>query len=309
MAGKMNFYEKNVIAAAALVFVSWTAKARTDAAQISPDPTPATKNVKDAAEMILIPGGSFLMGSTMEDVDKQFLDTGLPEDWKTYTQDEQPRHLKTLPAYYIYKYEVTNQQYKAFIAASGHRPPPHWKGMDYPDGKAKHPVVEVNWDDAMAYCAWAGTRLPSEAEWEYAARGAAPANGTSSRAFPWGNTWDRTLSNNASLHAGKEIQNAEDWKEWYEGDQKARFPLTSRVGSFCKSASPFGVHDMAGNAWEWCAGFQVSYSKQGDQENKLRARRGGSWANVALHIRSADRQGAPQEDLNLYTGFRCVKSP
>ena len=66
---------------------------------------------------------------------------------------------------------------------------------------------------------------------------------------------------------------------------------------------------MAGNAWEWCAGFQGSYSKQGDQENKLRARRGGSWANVALHIRSADRQGAPQEDLNLYTGFRCVKSP
>ena len=66
---------------------------------------------------------------------------------------------------------------------------------------------------------------------------------------------------------------------------------------------------MAGNAWEWCAGFQVSYAKQVDQENKLRARRGGSWANVALHIRSADRQGAPQEDLNLYTGFRCVKSP
>ena len=66
---------------------------------------------------------------------------------------------------------------------------------------------------------------------------------------------------------------------------------------------------MAGNAWEWCAGLQVTYSKQADQESKLRARRGGSWANVALHIRSADRQGAPQEDLNLYTGFRCVKTP
>ena len=108
------------------------------------------------------------------------------------------------------------------------------------------------------------------------------------------------------------VQNAEDWKKWYEGDQKSLFPLTSRVGSFPKSVSPFGVHDMAGNAWEWCAEIQAPYPDQRAdeaQDQKLRARRGGSWANVALHLRSADRQGAPHDDLNIYTGFRCVKLP
>ena len=270
------------------------------------------KNAKDAAEMVLIPGGSFLMGTTVEEIDAQFLDTGLPEDWKKHAlDDELPRHKRTLQPFCIYKYEVTNEQYKAFIVATGHRPPPHWKGKDYPEEKGKHPVVEVSWDDAQAYCLWSGTRLPTEAQWEYAARGAGSVDGKPSRVFPWGNHWDRRLSNNCSLHAGKEIQNAADWKTWYEGDQKSQFPLTSRIGSFPKSVSPFGIHDMAGNAWEWCAEMQAPYPGQlADRRNKkLRARRGGSWANVALHIRSADRQGAPQDDLNLYTGFRCVKLP
>ena len=270
------------------------------------------KNSTDGAEMIWMAGGGFLMGSTRPEVDAQFRDAGLPEDWKKYTLDEEPRHQRTIEPFYIYKYEVTNCQYKAFIDATGHTPPPHWKGEDYPADKGDHPVVEVRWDDAVAYCRWAGTRLPTEAQWEYAARGAAPEDGQPSRVFPWGNTWDRRLSNNASLHAGKELQNAADWKVWYGGDQKSLFPLTSRVGSFPKSVSPFGVHDMAGNAWEWCADIQAPYPDQraADAENKkLRSRRGGSWANVALHIRSADRQPAAHDDLNLYTGFRCTKLP
>ncbi len=275
----------------------------------SPNPI---KNRKDGAEMILIPGGSFLMGSTKEEVDAQFRETGLPEDWKEHTRDEEPRHKRTLKPFYIYKYEVTNEQYKAFIDASGHRSPPHWKGKKYPTDKGNHPVVEVSWDDAQAYCRWAGTRLPSEAEWEYAARGAASADGKPSRAFPWGDNWDRKLCNNSSFHAGKDLQNADDWNEWYKGDQKSRYPLTSPGGSFPKSVSPFGVHDMAGNAWEWCAEIHAPYPQQKPddaKDKKMRARRGGSWANVALHIRSADRQPAAQGNLNLYTGFRCVKNP
>ena len=273
---------------------------------------PAVTNAKDGAEMILIAGGSFLMGSTKPEIDAQFRDTGLPEEWKKHTLDEEPRHQRTIEAFYIYKYEVTNGQYKTFIDATGHKPPPYWNGKDYPTDQENHPVVPVSWDDATAYCRWAGTRLPSEAQWEYAARGPAPAGGGPSRVFPWGNSWDRRLSNNASLHAGRELNNAEDWKEWYEGDQKSLFPLTSRVGSFPKSVSPFGVHDMAGNAWEWCAEVQAPYPSQRVEDaadKKLRARRGGSWANVALHIRSADRQGAAHDDLNIYTGFRCAKLP
>jgi iron(II)-dependent oxidoreductase len=214
--------------------------------------------------------------------------------------------------FYISKYEVTNEQYGKFLAAAGHRAPPHWKGKEFPKGKGKHPVVEVSWDDAQAYCDWAGTQLPSEAQWEFAARGPEPADGKPSRCFPWGDRWDRTLSNNGSLHADRELTSADDWKKWYEGDQKANYPLTMPVGSFPKSASPFGIEDMAGNAWEWCAEIQAPYPDQNSEEapdKKLRARRGGSWANVAMHIRSADRQPAPQDDLNIYTGFRCVKLP
>ena len=273
------------------------------------------KNERDSATMILVPAGTFLMGSTRSEVDAQFQDTGLPDDWKKYTQDEEPRHERTVKSFYIYMYEVTNRQYRAFTAATGHRTPPHWKDKDLEEFlkvKGDHPVVEVSWDDAQAYCRWAGTRLPSEAEWEYAARGAAPAEGKSSPAFPWGDKWNRRLMNNASLHANRELTSAKDWTTWYEGDQKANYPLTTRGGSFPKSASPFGVHDMAGNAWEWCEEIQAPYPKQNPDDapdSKLRVRRGGSWANVALHIRSADRQPAAHDDLNIYTGFRCAKSP
>ena len=292
-----------------LFFLSFACSVR---AEEKPKKLTTVKNAKDSAEMILVPGGSFLMGSTRPEIDAQFRDTGLPEEWKEHTLDEEPRHQRILEPFYLYKYEVTNGQYKSFLDATGHKPPPYWKGKDYPTDKEDHPVVQVSWDDAMAYCHWAGTRLPTEVQWEYAARGPSPGDGLPSRVFPWGNTWDRRLSNNASLHAGKEIQSASDWKKWYESDQKSLFPLTSRVGSFPKSASPFGVHDMAGNAWEWCAEIQAPYLKQKVEDaakKKLRARRGGSWANVAMHIRSADRQPAPHDDLNLYTGFRCAKLP
>ncbi len=277
----------------------------------SDKPERTRTNRRDGAKMVLVPSGTFLMGSTREDVDPQFSETGLPDDWKKYTDDEAPRHPRHMDAFYMYRYEVTNKQYKKFMDATGHRAPPHWKGREYRRGRADHPVVEVNWNDAMAYCRWAGTSLPSEAQWEYAARGAskqgADGQWQSGRAFPWGDRWDRTLCNNSSFHAGSDITSAKTWTVWYEGKQKANYPLTTPVGRFWRSRSPFGIDDMAGNAWEWCLDYQMPY--QGDTPPKtstLRARRGGSWANVALHLRSADRQGAPASDLNLYTGFRCV---
>ena len=274
--------------------------------------TSSIHNAQDGAEMVLIPRGTFLMGSTEKEVEEQIQDAGLPEEWKSHLLDEQPRHSRTVEAFYIYKYEVTNQQYKAFIEATGHRAPGYWGGSDFPAGKGNHPVVEVSWDDAQTYCQWAGTSLPTEAQWEYAARGAPSAEGQSSRVYPWGDKWDRTLSNNSSFHAGKELQDADTWGAWNDGDQKSLFPLTTPGGAFPKSISPLGVHDMAGNAWEWCAEIQAPYPDQKAEEAEkktFRARRGGSWANVALHIRSADRQAAAQDDINYYTGFRCVKTP
>ena len=268
-------------------------------------------NRRDGAKMVLVPAGQFLMGSPPEDVGPQFTETGLPVDWKKYTDDEAPRHARSIDAFYMYRYEVTNSQYHKFTTATGHRTPPHWKGPKYLKGRADHPVVEVTWDDATAYCRWAGTSLPSEAQWEYAARGAAKKDAQGklkpSPAFPWGNNWDRTLCNNSSYHFGSDLLSAKAWTKWYEGKQKVNYPLTTKVGSFPRSRSPFGIDDMAGNAWEWCLDYQLPYQTDTlPTKSTLRSRRGGSWANVALHLRSADRQGAPAGNLNLYTGFRCV---
>lgn len=258
--------------------------------------------------MVLIPDGRFLMGTSKGEVNAQFKEAGLPDDWKTHVLDEEPRHQKTVKAFYLYKHEVTNAQYKVFIDATEHRVPAHWKGRDYIEGRGNHPVVEVSWDDAAAYCQWAGTRLPTEAEWEYAARGGSATE--PSRAYPWGDKWDRTFCNNSSYHAGTDLTSGPTWNEWYAKDPSS-YPLTTPVGSFPQSVSPFGIHDMAGNAWEWCAEVQAEYPelKQPEEagDNPSRARRGGSWANVALHLRSADRQSASQDNLNLYTGFRCAK--
>lgn len=276
-----------------------------------PTPPATAQNAKDGAEMVLVPRGRFLMGSTPADIGPQFDRTGLPEDWKKYTDDEAPRHARTMDAFYMYRYEVTNAQYARFTAATGHRSPPHWNGATPPAGKENHPVVEVSWNDARAYCRWAGTQLPSEAQWEYAARGAGTKDNQGQLqpgpGFPWGSQWDRLLCNNSSYHAGHDLVSAQAWNEWYDGQEKTAYPLTTEVGAFPQSRSPFGIDDMAGNAWEWCLDYQLPYQTDTlPTKTTLRARRGGSWANVALHLRSADRQGAAAGNLNLYTGFRCV---
>jgi formylglycine-generating enzyme required for sulfatase activity len=128
----------------------------------------------DPNRMVLIPAGSFLMGT----------DTRLP--------DEGPQHRVTLPPYYIDVYEVTNLQYKKFNDATNGRSPAHWRNRTFPKGKADHPVVFVTWDNANEYCRWAGKRLPTDQEWEKAARG------TDGRMFPWGDEFS-TLKANTPL--------------------------------------------------------------------------------------------------------------
>ncbi|MDP6359904.1 MAG: SUMF1/EgtB/PvdO family nonheme iron enzyme, partial [Planctomycetota bacterium] len=169
---------------------------------------PSTKN------MILIPYGEFIMGSDDGD------------------QDERPVRKVILDAYYIDRTEVTNAQYKKFIEATGHRAPKaslavhlpfEWQDRSFPSGRANHPVVLVSWEDALAYALWAGKRLPTEAEWEKAARG------NEARKYPWGDRWSRRRCNSS---------------------ESALF-TTTPVGNFPEGVSPFGGLDMAGNVWEW----------------------------------------------------------
>ena len=225
-------------------------------------------------EMILIPAGEFLMGS----------DPSVDE----YARDrEQPQHTLYLPDYYLAKTLVTNAQYAAFVQATGHTQPGHWKGGKPPGGKEDHPVVNVSWHDAIAYCRWLSEttdrpyHLPSEAEWEKGARG------SDGRIWPWGNRWDVERSNTL-----------EDAK----GD-------TTPVGAYPQGASPYGLLDMVGNVWEWTRSVYKDYpyvleDGQEDLESAgVHVLRGGSWSNDQFLARCVSRGRDLSSDA---VGFRLV---
>ncbi len=224
--------------------------------------------------MVLVPAGEFIMGSQAGD------------------PDEQPAHRVYLDAYYMDKFEVTVGMYDAFLKAAGMDPPPDWEIMN----KAQHqrrPVVNVDWADAATYCKWAGKRLPTEAEWEKAARG------TDGRTYPWGNDPPTRLHANY----GKEKWN----------DHGALVP----VGALDDGKSPYGIYDMAGNVWEWTSDwYDKSYYRNSPAQNpkgaasgETKVVRGGSWFKVPQDLRSASRVDGKRSGRLSGNGFRCAKTP
>jgi formylglycine-generating enzyme required for sulfatase activity len=234
----------------------------------SSDPAKAPPAPEDRAEMIPVPAGEFWMG-------------GDAYRW------EAPRHRVYLDAFSIDKHEVTNVSYRQFMKATGHAAPSYWSDAKW--NGALQPVVGVSWLDADAYCQWAGRRLPTEAEWEKAARG------TDAREYPWGNQWDSGRANSL----------------------ESRVDRTVAVGSYPSGVSPYGVHDMAGNVWEWVADWFDSdyYSRspdrdpQGPSSGSLKVLRGGSWLNGPTSLRAANRSSRTPVDPSRYIGFRCAKGP
>jgi formylglycine-generating enzyme required for sulfatase activity len=227
-------------------------------------------------EWIEIPAGEFVMGSLLGKLGRLF-----------NIQEELPQRKVYVPAFQIAKYPVTNAQYKAFIDATGYKPPWAWSTLDvtghrppssplgnmYLDGTANHPVVTVSWYDAMTFCQWAGCRLPTEIEWEKAARG------TDGRRYPWGNRWR------------KELCNASDLGHCY----------TTPVGKFSPAGdSPYGVADMVGNGWEWTDSWY-------DEEHKRRVLRGGGLGGGRFNARCTIRIGCEPSKMGDYFGFRCAK--
>ncbi len=235
--------------------------------------------LKDSSVMIRIPAGVFTMGSD---------DGG---------SGEKPVHQVYLDEYYIDKYEVTNRQYKKFCDATGrsYPPDPDFLAMaNYITNYPSYPVVNVSWEDAKAYCNWAGKRLPTEAEWEKAARG------TDARKYPWGNS---------EPNAGG-IYRANYDPGSYTEDGYAR---TAPVGSFERGASHYGCLDMAGNVWEWCNDWydenhynaSPRNNPQGPLSGSYRVLRGGSWGIDARYLRCAYRFRLDPSYRNYYLGFRC----
>jgi len=242
-------------------------------------------NQQDGAEMVLIAAGDFLMGSPKSEG----------------SDDEHPQHSIYLDAYYIYKYEVTNEQFAHFVRETGYNTGGDWKKYATA-GRNKHPVVCVNWDDAMAYCQWAGGSLPTEAQWEKASRG------TDGRLYPWGNLWNGQKCN------------------WYKGPKIAVMANiyekrgTTPVGSFSTDVSPYGIFDMAGNVWEWCSDkYNENYYKYSPSKNPISDShsgfgqdyvvRSGSWLNDKAGLfRCANRRKLTLEHRCSRLGFRVCSS-
>jgi serine/threonine-protein kinase len=192
------------------------------------------------------------------------------------------RRVVWLDAFYVDRLPVTNAAYRRFVEVTGHEPPKTW-------GPPDHPVTHVSWLDAQAFAAWAGKRLPTEAEWEKAARG------TDGRKYPWG----RTEPDETRANFGK----------------RARGPV--RAGSFPDGASPYGVLDLAGNVWEWCDDADdPDFYEKGPARNPrspsgggARVVRGGSWLYGARALRTYARTSFAPDVRFAGGGFRCARSP
>lgn len=219
-------------------------------------------------EMIAIPAGSFMMGSDS-------------------SPDAKPPYKVDVAAFSLDKFEVSNGDFKQFVTATSYQTDAEKAGEKgwtaFADGKDDHPVVKVSWNDANAFCKWAGERLPTEAEWEYAARG------KDALAFPYGNTFDPKNQN------GK--------------DSGVRG--TTAVGSYPAGASPFGVLDMAGNVWEWTNDVAKHYPGNTNQSklygDNLYIVRGGGWFDTQDHLTTFNRNSATAVTANDDLGFRCAK--
>ena len=257
----------------AIVFVvmslSWAA---IDLGSLTPDPITTMIAEIDGMELVYVIAGEFIMGS------------------EHGAEDESPVHSVYLDAFWIDKTEVTNKMYRLCVDEMECDQP----GITifyHDDTFANHPVVDVTWEDANEYCTWAGRQLPTEAQWEKAARG------TDGRIYPWGNFWDGELIN------------------W--GESKNEYRSTSPVGIFGSGASPYGAQDMIGNVWEWVADwYSGDYYQDSPFENPTgpesgfeRGHRGGSWYDYKFNLRASNRDRNTPHFPDLGIGFRCILSP
>ena len=258
-------------------------------------------------ELVEIPAGAFLMGDRKGD------------------RNERPEHRVYLDGYKMGVHPVTNAQYGRFVEAGGYEEREFWtpEGWDWKVkhfttlpafwhderwNKPDHPVLGVSWYESLAFSRWAGLRLPTEAEWEHAARG------EKRRSYPWGDEWDHEKACCAEYWAHKDLHTYEEWDlEFWEKYLEDRDDRTKEVGSFPEGASPFGCLDMAGNVWEWVEDWYGPYpataqvDPRGPREGKGRVARGGSWGAHVRECRATARIELPPQTRGGAVGFRlCV---
>ena len=236
-------------------------------------PTPTPDKPTTPPNMAYVEGGDFMMGRNTDDGGEEY---------------ENPAHQVRVEPFYIDLNEVTREDYQKFVQVTNRRPPLDWSGSDYPAGTGRQPVTGVMWSDANAYADWRSRRdggkyrLPTEEEWEFAARG------KKGLLYPWGQAWNDSLANANGINNG-----------------------LADVGKY-KGTSPYGAFDMAGNAWEWTSSTLEPYrggkvSKR--YPEKLMVIRGGAYDSDKRNATTSYRGGLQAESTdNSKTGFRCVKN-
>lgn len=239
-------------------------------------PTPHIEIIgKDGAPMVQVSAGEFIMGSDKGD------------------EDEAPTHRVSLHAFYIDKFEVTNGRFAKYVEAIQSEPPWGFADKDTPVTHADRPVRWVNWMDAMGYCLWIGKRLPTEAEWEKAARG------TDERMYPWGNDPP------TPVHA-------------VYGLKEGGAETVSVIGNHHMGQSPYGVQDLAGNLYEWVMDwYDADYysnfinspaiNPRGPSEGTAKVQRGGSYINTPYRLRTSFRTKGDPAEQDPNVGFRCAQ--
>lgn len=244
-----------------LIQINMSATKKTKAEQTSSSPL---------TRMALVPKGEFVMGSN--------------ERW----DDEAPEHISSTNAFHMDLDEVTNSDYKKFVVATQQVAPYHWPEGNLPNGKEQHPVVYVSWFDASNYCKWAEKRLPTEQEWEKAARG------QDGLIYPWGNQWSLDKSNHPYKHSTG----------------------TEPIGSYPEGQSPYGLNDMSGNVWEWVDSYYLPHPgnpvTRAEYGKDKRVLKGGSWFDClsygcGLSAPTFNRSFFTPEVKNNSFGFRCAK--
>lgn len=274
--GRWKSMDKKTVAGLLIVAVAgWAVWAEAQLDRLRKLQQETGQGADGEAPMVLIPAGDFWMGTDIA--------AGL--------SDERPRHKVWLDAYSLDTYEVTTRRYSRFLQETRQKPPWLWELVKL-EIHGDRPVVGVSWFDAEAYCRWAGKRLPTEAEWEKAARG------TDERLYPWGNAPPTPELANYALGARFSYS-------------QALMP----VGHYENAKSPYGIYDLAGNVWEWVQDWYdpLYYERSpernpsGPQSGEFKVLRGGSWSELPKYLLTYGRFKLPPETRNSYIGFRCAR--
>ncbi|MEV6071281.1 SUMF1/EgtB/PvdO family nonheme iron enzyme [Nocardia sp. NPDC052001] len=282
-------------------------------------------------DMIEIPSATVQIGAPEHHLDEITQQQIYGRSW---FEDEAPQHIRHIPTFWIDRLPVTNAEFAEFTEQSGHRtgaeqrgfgliygrdywrdaPGIYWRqpvpGLDALVALPDHPVVHVDHSDALAYAAWAGKRLPTEFEWEYA------AHGPTWTAYPWGNTWNPAVANSAEHWAGP-IADLAAWKIWW-AERHALYgtlPATTKVGEFSPAGdSEFGVADLAGNVSEWTSSSYGGYDPFRHYDpaltaamlHRYRVVRGGGWKHMRWQVRTTERMACIPRHSCFDLGFRCA---